>query len=78
MLFNDLLHVFGLDLGVPDAFGIDHYGGVDRAEAGLVKCPGLSNLDQSISFFQQLNNRFPSRLKPLKEIAISGVSDSEP
>ena len=33
MLFDDLDYVFGLDLCVPDAVGIDEDGRADRAEA---------------------------------------------
>ena len=33
MFFDDLGYIFGLDLAVPDAFGIDENGDADRAEA---------------------------------------------
>ncbi len=35
MFFDDLDGVFGLDLGVERAVGVDHYGGADRAYANL-------------------------------------------
>ena len=51
MLLDDLGYIFGLDLAVPDTFGIDEDGHADRAKADRAAI-GQDDLAQRISAFR--------------------------